>query len=79
MARCDDDPVRVTPGAVIFLGGTDEGALIAAEYGGGGAGGAPSTTIFADLLLRWEDDPGTAKLDVSLLTVELSLCRIPDV
>jgi len=79
VARCDDDPVLVMAGAVIFLGAADEGVLIAAEYGGGGASEASSTRIFADLFLRWEDDPGTVKVDVTLLAVELSLRRVPDV
>ncbi|KIM71142.1 hypothetical protein PILCRDRAFT_17338 [Piloderma croceum F 1598] len=44
-----------------------------AEYGGGGTNEVPSTTLFADLLLRWEDDPGT------LVATELNLCRVRDV
>lgn len=60
---------RRTGGSVGRAGGD---VPIASEYGGGGASDVLSDIGFADLLLRWEDDPGTFNVDVVVL------CRVLD-
>jgi len=73
---CDcADLDRLAVGAGVFVGGTCGDVLITAEYGGGGASEALSVMAFADLLLRWED----VNVDVSLIVLELVLCRVRDV